>query len=68
MFRRSPADPGPRNKMLQTHFARKTWLGIAQLVLGMCGTALVFYVPFAYGCDGNAVAIVTVSLGGPNPP
>ncbi|CAM9364963.1 unnamed protein product [Scytosiphon promiscuus] len=55
-------DPGPRNKMLQRHFARKTWLGVAQLVLAICGTVLAFYVPLAFGCKGNSVAIVTGGL------
>lgn len=58
----SHADPGPRNKLLERHLSRKAALGAVQLVLGVCGTVLLFYVPIAVACgESSSIALVTVS-------
>lgn len=55
------ADPGPRNALLAKHLSRKAALCAAQLVLGLCGTVLLFYVPIAVACgESSSIAFVTV--------
>eukprot|EP00752_Nemacystus_decipiens_P012915 g11430.t1 len=56
-------DPGPRNALLAKHLSRKAALGAAQLVLGLCGTVLLFYVPIAVACaESSSIAFVTTGL------
>ena len=55
------ADPGPRNALLAKHLSGKASLCAIQLVLGLCGTVLLFYVPIAVVCEeSGAIAFVTV--------
>ena len=62
LSRLASADPGPRNALLAKHLSRKAALCAAQLVLGLCGTVLLFYVPIAVACgESSSIAFVTVS-------
>lgn len=48
--------------MLSQHLSRKATLGVAQLLLALCGTVLIFYVPIAFACRGTtSIAFITVS-------
>ena len=41
--------------------SRKAALGAGQLLLALCGTVLIVYVPIAFACRGDAsIAIITV--------
>lgn len=51
------ADPGPRNELMGKHLSHKAALGAMQLVLGLCGVALIIYVPIAFPCDESLAAI-----------
>ena len=56
-----PADPGPRHELLAKYLSHKTILSTLQLILGVCGVALVVYIPFVLPC-GESMTMITVSL------
>lgn len=46
---------------MEKHLSRKTALGVAQLVLGLCGTVLLLYIPVAVACkEGTPIAVIMV--------